>query len=79
MTAGEKYVGVFTEVLGVRPEEAPGLRYQSVPAWDSARHMELVAAIESAFGVTLDPDDILDFSSFEKGREILSVKCGVVF
>lgn len=79
MTAGEKYVGVFTEVLGVRPEEAPGLRYQSVPAWDSARHMELVAAIEAAFGVTLDPDDILDFSSFEKGREILSVKCGVVF
>ena len=79
MTAGEKYVGVFTEVLGVRPEEAPGLRYQSVPAWDSARHMELVAAIVAAFGVTLDPDDILDFSSFEKGREILSVKCGVVF
>ena len=79
MTAGEKYGGVFTEVLGVRPEEAPGLRYQSVPAWDSARHMELVAAIEAAFGVTLDPDDILDFSSFEKGREILSVKCGVVF
>lgn len=79
MTAGEKYAGVFAEVLGVRPEEAQGLCYHGIPAWDSARHMELVAAIEAAFGVTLDPDDILDFSSFKKGREILSVKCGVDF
>lgn len=79
MTAGEKYAGVFAEVLGVRPEEVPGLCYHGIPSWDSARHMELVAAIEAAFGVTLDPDDILDFSSFEKGREILSVKCGVIF
>lgn len=79
MTAEEKYVGVFAEVLGVRPEGASGLCYQSVPAWDSARHMELVAAIESAFGVTLDPDDILDFSSFEGGRRILSERYGIAF
>lgn len=79
MTAGEKYAGVFAEVLGVRPEEAPGLCYHGIPSWDSARHMELVAAIESAFGVTLDPDDILDFSSFEVGRRILSERYGIAF
>ena len=79
MTAEEKYVGVFVEVLGVRPEDVPGLRYQSVPAWDSARHMELVAAIEASFGVTLDPDDILDFLSYERGREILTARFGVDF
>ena len=77
MTAEEKYAGAFAEILGVRPEETPGLRYQSVPAWDSARHMELVAAVEAAFGVTLSPDDILDFSSFEGGRRILSQRYGI--
>lgn len=79
MTAGEKYAGVFAEVLGVRPEEALGLCYHGIPSWDSARHMELVAAIESAFGVTLDPDDILEFSSFEVGRRILSERYGIAF
>ena len=79
MTAGEKYAGVFAEVLGVRPEEAPGLCYHGIPSWDSARHMELVAAIEAAFGVTLDPDDILEFSSFEVGRRILSERYGIAF
>ena len=33
--------------------------------------MTLVAAIEDAFDIMLDTDDIIDFSSFEKGKEIL--------
>ena len=33
--------------------------------------MGLVAAIEDAFDIMLDPDDIVDLSSFEKGMEIL--------
>ena len=30
-----------------------------------------MSAIEEAFGITFETDDIIDFSSFTKGKEIL--------
>ena len=39
--------------------------------WDSVGHMTLVAALEDAFDIMIDMDDIIDLSSFEKGKEIL--------
>ena len=79
ISARERYIGAFVGVLGVTREALPGLRYRSIPEWDSARHMELVAAVEAEFGVVLEPDDILDFSGFEKGMEILSANYGIRF
>lgn len=48
------------------------LEYQSIGDWDSVGHMGLIAALEDAFDIMMDTDDIIDFSSFEKGKEILS-------
>ncbi len=42
-----------------------------IPAWDSIGHMSLVAALEEAFDIMMDTDDIIDLSSYEKGKEIL--------
>jgi acyl carrier protein len=67
----EKYTQVFEETLGITTEETVGLKYQSIEAWDSVGHMGLVAAIEDAFCIMLETEDIIDFSSFEKGKEIL--------
>ena len=33
--------------------------------------MSLVAALEDAFDIMMEMDDIIDLSSFEKGKEIL--------
>jgi acyl carrier protein len=33
--------------------------------------MQLMTELEEVFGIALEMDDILDFSSFEKGMEIL--------
>jgi acyl carrier protein len=33
--------------------------------------MSLVAAIEDAFDIMMEMDDIIDLSSYEKGKEIL--------
>ncbi len=71
MTNYEKYLGVFTETFSVSPEEAATLEYQSIADWDSVGHMGLIAALEDAFDIMMDTDDIIDFSSFEKGKEIL--------
>lgn len=71
MTNYEKYAQAFCEVLNIDKESLPGLVYQSVPAWDSIGHLALVAALEAAFGITMDIDDMIDLSSFEAGMEIL--------
>ena len=67
----EKYIDAFTSTFDIGPEQTAGLTYQSIDAWDSVGHMGLVAAIEDAFGIMMDADDIIDLSSFEKGQEIL--------
>lgn len=71
MTNLEKYNNVFCENLNVTANQLAGLKYQSVELWDSVGHMTLIAAIEDAFDIMMDTDDIIDLSSYEKGMEIL--------
>ena len=47
------------------------LEYESIMQWDSVGHMGLIAGIEEAFGIELEMDDVIDFSSYVKGKEIL--------
>jgi acyl carrier protein len=39
--------------------------------WDSVGHMGLIAEIEEAFDIELEMDDVIDFSSYVKGKDIL--------
>ena len=47
------------------------LKYESIQEWDSIGHMGLIAELEDSFNISMEMDDIIDFSSFEKGKEIL--------
>lgn len=71
MTNLEKYNNVFIETFEVTEEQLTDLKYQDIEAWDSVGHMGLIAALEDAFDIMMDTDDIIDFSSYEKGKEIL--------
>jgi acyl carrier protein len=71
MTNLEKYNAVFCETLNVKEAQLAELKYQGVAEWDSVGHMTLVAAIEEAFDIMMEMDDIIDLSSYEKGKEIL--------
>ena len=71
MTNLEKYNAAFCETLNVKEEQLAELKYQGVPEWDSVGHMSLVAAIEDAFDIMMEMDDIIDLSSYEKGKELL--------
>ena len=79
MTNIEKYTNAFVEGLEISEDQVAGLEYQSISAWDSVGHMSLVSAIEEAFDIMMDTDDIIDFNSFEKGKEILSQNYGIEF
>ena len=71
MTNLEKYVAAFTEGLGVDESVVnSSLEYQSIDAWDSVGHMGLIAELENAFDIEMETDDIVDFSSFDMGKEI---------
>ncbi len=68
----EKYNEVFTSTFEIQETELNGLKYQDITAWDSVGHMSLIAALEDTFGIMMDTDDIIDFNSYEKGKEILA-------
>ena len=66
-----KYDTAFIESFGIDESALDGLEYQSIDEWDSVGHMGLIAEIEEAFGIELEMDDVIDFSSYDKGKEIL--------
>lgn len=74
-----KYDSVFLELFSLQYQQLNSqLLYQSIDSWDSVGHMELVSKIESVFGINLEMDDVIDFSSYDEGKKILQ-KYGVTF
>ena len=67
----DKYINCFTKTFGIKKNKLNKLKYQDIKEWDSVGHMNLMADIESKFKIELDIDDIVDFSSFQKGMKIL--------
>ena len=47
------------------------IKYNEIPEWDSIGHMTLMSGLEEGFSITMETDDIVDFSSFKKGMDIL--------
>lgn len=71
MTNKEKYTKAFVDTFEVTEEQAQTLEYQQIQQWDSVGHMSLIAALEDAFDIMMDTEDIIDLSSFAKGKEIM--------
>ena len=72
MTNLEKYKNAFIENFEVSEDQLEDLVYQSVEMWDSVGHMGLIADLEDTFDITLEMDDIVDFSGFLEGKNILA-------
>ncbi|MGI6739081.1 MAG: acyl carrier protein [Christensenellales bacterium] len=68
----EKYNRIFTNTFEIKEHQLEGLTYQSISAWDSVGHMSLISSLENAFDIMFDTMDVIDFNSYEKGKEILS-------
>ncbi len=79
MTNSEKYTNLFMELFNLTADKAEKLNYQDIEAWDSVGHMTLISSLEEAFDIMMDTDDIIDFDSFKKGKELLSKNYGIEF
>ena len=68
----EKYKKAFVDALSIDETKlGQDLKFNDIPEWDSIGHMTLVSQLEDTFKFTMETDDVIDLSSFSKGKEIL--------
>ena len=73
MTNLDKLNGIFCEVFSVDASAlGAGFDNKSVEGWDSVRQLSLTAAVEDSFDIMLDPEDILEFTSYDTAKTILA-------
>ena len=72
MSNNEQYKKTFSKALSISEDFDEKLKYNEIPEWDSIGHMTLISELENGFKISIDTDDIVDFSSFKKGQEILA-------
>ncbi|MBE6282891.1 MAG: acyl carrier protein [Mediterranea massiliensis] len=69
----EKYNNAFVEVFGVE-ESALDANFNkdSVDGWDSVHQLNIIALLEESFDIMFDPEDIMELTSYEKGKELIA-------
>ena len=68
----EKYNNAFVQVFGAKTEELnDNYGMENVDEWDSVHQLSLIAEFEEAFDIMFDPEDIMDMTSYIRGKEIL--------
>ena len=71
-TVHEKVARIFAKALGTALADiTPETAYQTHAKWDSLTHLEIVNALETAFGVSLSMSDVIAISTVRKAEEIL--------
>ena len=66
------YKEIFKTSLNIKDEQVTDkLKYNEIEEWDSIGHMTLMSGLEDGFKISIETDDIIDFSSFKKGIQIL--------
>jgi acyl carrier protein len=79
MSNKNKYDQSFMKTFSIKEDDlSDELIYNSIPEWDSVGHMSLIAELEESFDIMMEMDDIIDFSSYKKGLELVA-KYGIDF
>lgn len=72
MNDADKLDAALRNALGL-PDgiQLEGIAYGRTEGWDSVAHMQLVAAIENAFGIMIETEEVIAMSNYGTIREIL--------
>lgn len=71
MTNLETYKNCFVEGLELDMESVETASMESVERWDSIGQMSLIALVEDAFNIELEPNEVMTFTDFNSGIQIL--------
>lgn len=75
MTNKEKYDNIYVEVFGVDPSILnDSFGKDTIELWDSVHQLNIVNLAEDTFDIMLDPEQIMEFTSYPKGIEILKTQ-----
>ena len=67
-----QYQKIFIESLSIELDKFnENIKYNDIPEWDSIGHMTLMSGLEDAFKISLETDDVIEFSSYKVGVDIL--------
>ena len=67
----DRVFGIIATVMGVPPSSVTiDVSPRTIAQWDSLKHMNLILAVEEAFGVQFTDEDIV---AIEDARSLLSV------
>ena len=73
MTNLEKLNKIFCEVFSVEQIDLNSeFNKENVEGWDSVRQLSLTTSVEDEFDIMLDAEDILEFTSYEKAKQLLA-------
>lgn len=79
MNNNDKYQSIFMDLFNLREEDLfPDFTFRDNDIWDSLAHLSLISELEETFDVMFDSEDILNYGSFNNGKEILKAY-GVTF
>lgn len=68
----EKYNNAFVQVFGAKMEDLnDNYSKETVDEWDSVHQLSLIAEFEETFDIMFDPEDIMEMTSYAKGKELL--------
>jgi acyl carrier protein len=78
VTDSDTFHSVLRSQLMLPPDvDLTTIAYGRTETWDSVAHMQLVLALEEAFGIALDADDVVAMSSYAAATRILRDHHGV--
>lgn len=68
----EKYNNAFVQVFGAKAEDLnDNYGKETVEEWDSVHQLSLMTLLEEAFDILFDPEDIMELTSYGKGKAVL--------
>ena len=72
MNNKESYDSVFINTFEIKSNDLnDDLIYNSIDTWDSIGHMQMISEFEDLFGIEFEMDDIINFSSYNVGKDII--------
>lgn len=71
--------GIVAQVLGVPPGDVHGgMGPKTAGQWTSLKHIQLIAAVEDAYGIRLSPREIRSVRTVSQLRSLVLSKNGAV-
>lgn len=72
MSQLKEYNQVFMEAFSLSEEDlTDAVKMGETKDWDSIGHVSLITSMEDAFDIMFETEDIMEFTSYLKGKEIL--------